>query len=404
MIEVLRLVGCCKFPQPFDPPVVALSSLRRCTLIGHGTTTLIRFITVPASAGMFLSRPNPYDGSDLPSFDDLSLASGLHVLDNVSTVSFSIHDHMVHLQVKNDHGGILDAEEHGLDDLSRDPPIFVYFLQSVFRCGYSCPGFGTTKNFTLHVERGGIWDDPEAVTWCYIIFTEFFFSVPSIERAELSGLPTTELASILAFLSSSTSNVTHSYSSPNLKRLCIETTPLHSPKSVLEGLDKLLRKRKELGVPLQSVKVKVKCELLIPAADHCAYLSSWEDLVGEGVRLEYEQAKVEELPKYRRHDYEGEGGGEGEGEDKDEDEDGDEDEDEDEDEGEGEDEREREEDEGGDGDGDEDEDGDGDKEEDGDGDEGRGGETGAGDPSDGCVRWEGWPGQWPTTVGEMRGQ
>jgi len=140
MLEVLRLVGSCKPPQQPGSPAVTLSSLRRCTLIGHGTTTLIRLITVPASAGVFLGQTNPYDRSYLPSFDDLSLASGLHVFDDVSAVSISIYDHVVRLQVKNNHGGILDAEESGLHDLSRDPPIFVYFLQGVFECRNICPG------------------------------------------------------------------------------------------------------------------------------------------------------------------------------------------------------------------------------------------------------------------------
>ena len=253
------------------------------------------------------------------------------------------------------------------------------------------------KKFTLHIERGGIWDDPEAELLCCITFTRFLFIIDSIERVKLSGIPKVELSSIIGFLSSSTSGVTHTYSSPNLKRLRIETIPLHSPKSLLKEFDTLFRKRKEFGVPLRSVKVKVKCELLIPAADHCAYLSSWEDLIGEGVRLEYERTTVEELPKYRRHDYvEGEDGdrdkgrGEGEGGDEDEDEgnDGDEDKDKD-------------------GSEQDYEEGDGDT----DGDEGECGgdedgsrKAGVGDSGDDCVGWEGWPGQWPTTMKEMRGR
>jgi len=99
-----------------------------------------------------------------------------------------------------------------------------------------------------------------------------------------------------------------------------------------------------LGVPLQSAKVKVKCESLIPARDHCALLSSWEGLLG-GVQLEYEQTKVEESLVYRRPDYE-----------------------------------------------------------DGDGWDPKDGEIDTGGPGDGCVGWDGWPGEWPVTVGEIRGQ
>jgi hypothetical protein len=87
--------------------------------------------------------------------------------------------------------------------------------------------------------------------------------------------------------------------------------------------------------------------MLIPATDHCAFLTSWEGLVGGGVRLEYEQTKFEKLPRCRRHNRE-----EGEGEDEDEEEDK---------------------------------------------------ETDAGDPGDCCVGWDGWPEKWPKTMGEMGG-
>jgi len=76
--------------------------------------------------------------------------------------------------------------------------------------------------------------------------------------------------------------------------------------------------------------------MLIPAADHCALLISWESLVDGRVRLEYERTKVGELRKYRYRIYP----------------------------------------------------------------EKDGVEDGAGDC---CVGWDGWPGEWPKTVEEMKG-
>ena len=40
--------------------------------------------------------------------------------------------------------------------------------------------------------------------------------------------------------------------------------------------------------------MKVKCEMLIPAAEHRVFLTSWETLVAGTVSLEYEKTKVEE--------------------------------------------------------------------------------------------------------------
>ena len=120
-------------------------------------------------------------------------------------------------------------------------------------------------------------------------------------------------------------------------------------------LGKLLAERKEKGAPLELAAVKVKCEMLIPAADHCALLTSWKGLVGEGVTLEYERTEVEKLPRCRRRDCE----------DEDEWDHGDENED----------------DGGGDKGGDEDE------------------EVDADDLDDCRVGWDGWPEKWPERVG-----
>ena len=55
----------------------------------------------------------------------------------------------------------------------------------------------------------------------------------------------------------------------------------------------LLAARKEAGAPFKLVTVKVRSERLIPATEHCAFLTFWEGLVGGGVRLEYERTEVE---------------------------------------------------------------------------------------------------------------
>ena len=102
----------------------------------------------------------------------------------------------------------------------------------------------------------------------------------------------------------------------NLKRLDVESSPLRSPRLLLGGLGGLLATRKETGAPFESVTVKVRCERLIPPADHCALLTSWEGLVGGGVRLEYEQIEVKKLLTRRHPPEEGEdedGSGEDEG-------------------------------------------------------------------------------------------
>ena len=355
-IEFIRLVGYCTVPPGFNPPPVALRSLGKCTLIGQGTTSLIRFITVPASALVFLSKPYNDDGTTLPRFDDLSAAPGLHVLDEVSSVSFSINDFAVQLQAKNDHGGVLDAEVDELYDLSRDP-MFVHFLRSAFECGRTCPGFKTAKELTLDVERGRVWEPQEAICFALDVMG-LMLNLPEVDEVKLRGVPPLELSSIFEYLCGASKS---KLSCPNLKRLHIESIPLRSPRSLLVELDKLIAGRKGAGAPFHSVAVKVKCEMLIPDTDHCAFLSSWEGLVEGGVVLEYEQTEVKNLPRYRRHIYE----------DEDEFWEGDEDElDYDE----------------------EDEDD-------------ESGEEGAGtDDLGDCVGWDDWPGRWPKTMGEMEGQ
>ena len=110
----------------------------------------------------------------------------------------------------------------------------------------------------------------------------------------------------------------------------------------------LLAARKILRAPFRSVTVKVKCETLIPATDHRAFLTSWESLVTDDVSVEYEQTKVDES---RHHTHPEKDGLQREG-----------------------------------------------------GDQGGGNSAGTSNPSDRCVGWSGWPGEWPKTIEETKGQ
>ncbi|KAF9645214.1 hypothetical protein BDM02DRAFT_3120580 [Thelephora ganbajun] len=302
-IEFVQLIGHCNIPRGFDPPAVALQSLGECILIGQGTTSLIRFMNVPASAHVFLSKPYTDDGTIFPKFEDISAASGLGVLDKVSSVSFSIDDFAVKIRAKNSDEGVLEAEVDELYELSRDPVIFAYFLRSSFECGSTCPGFKTAKELTLNIKRGRIWEPQEAT--CFTLdFLGCIFNLPDVGGVTLQGLPPLELSSILRHLRGAPK---FKLPCPNLKRLHIESSPLPSPRSLLVELDEFLARRKRAGAPFKSVTVKVKCEMLIPTTDHCAFLNSWKGLVKGDVKLEYEQTKVEKLPRCRRRNYEREG-------------------------------------------------------------------------------------------------
>ena len=347
-IELIRLVGYCAIPPGFNPPAITLRLLGKCTLIGQGTTSLIRFITVPASALVFLSRSYNDDDATFPRFDDLSAAPGLHVLDEVSSVSFSISDFAVRLQAKNDHGGALDAEVDELYDISRDPIMFVRFLRSSLECGRTCPGFKTTKELTLDMDRGRVSEPQDAICFAFYV-TGLILNLPDVDEVKLRGVPPLELSSIFKCLYGA---LRSGLPSPSLKRLYIESIPLRSPRSLLVGLDKLITRRKGVGAPFHSVAVKVKCEMLIPDAEHCGLLSSWEGLVEGGVVLGYEQTEVKKLHRRRRRTYEDE--------DECDYEDGD--------------------------------------------DESGEEEADADDSDDCCVGWDGWPGKWPKTMGEMEGR
>jgi len=333
-IEVLVLDGSCDIPPGFNPPTFVFRSLRECSLIGEGTTSLIRFMTVPASARVFLDKPYADGGFFSQSFEDLSAAPGLHILKEISTVSFTISDWAVRVRATNGSGGVLGVGVE-FDELLESATL-APFLLSFFRCAGTCPGFKTTKELELDIDHRMIWSIEQA-TCSALDVLGFVSNLPDVEGVKLRGIPLPELTSITGCLCG-VPNV--EMPCPNLKRLRIESTLLRSPRPLLLELDKLLAERKKAGRPFQSLTVKMECEMLIPAADHCAFLASWEGLVEGDVWLEYERPKVEKLPRYY-HEKEDEEGGRK--------------------------------------------------------------EAGAGDPDPLCVGWDGWPGQWPKTMGEMRG-
>jgi hypothetical protein len=159
--------------------------------------------------------------------------------------------------------------------------------------GSTC-GFRTMKDFAVHIERGAGRDDAESVAVA-TMFMKFLSTTPSLERAEFRGVPTKALSSVLRCLRGDTI-----IPSQNLQRLYIESTPIPSPKLLLQDLDNFLRARKELGSPLHFVDVKVNCEALIPIVEHSAFLTVWRDLVEEDVRVEYLREKVAKFPRRGR--------------------------------------------------------------------------------------------------------
>lgn len=347
-IEFLRLVGACKFPEEPNPRAIAFPSLVKCILIGDGTSSLIQFLTLPATAHVSLSKSGVDDETSIfPKFNDCSVVPALCALGLVAAFSLSISDYAVGIRARNSCGGVLDAKVEGLHDLSGDPSTFTRFIRSSIESWRTWPGFFTTEEFTLSIERDRIWGTKEAD---YFVFdpVTFLFTLPLVEEINLLGVQPRELSLILKFLCSVRPLAGpcsfRPGNGPNLKRLHIESVPLHSPRPLLEELGIRLAERRVAGMPFQSVSVKVKCEKLIPATEHCTFLTIWKSLVtvGEGVKLEYERTEVKRLPKCDRRDS-------------------------------------------------------GDKVED-DEDEG----PVIDDPGDRCVGWDGWPGKWPRTMEEMR--
>ena len=288
-LETLHLVGTC-LPPGDQPPPVALPSLMDCTLIGHGALSLVWYIDIPASANVFLSTPPlTSDATEVYPFRGRCLAPRLQALGKASTVSFSIGLDTIKLQVQTNSGGTLNVQMYYYKHVMSGLMTFVLLLYSPF---YDLPcRFQTTKGFAVHIDQGAGCDDLESVH-CAVLFLDFISDAPPLEQLELHGLSTKALSLFFRPLHECSKAV---ILFPNIRRLYIETTPLHSPKSLLEDLDKLLRGRMELGLPLESVDMRVNCEVLIPFAEHSAFLTSWGYLVEEDVRVEYLRNKAENL-------------------------------------------------------------------------------------------------------------
>ena len=281
LLESLHLVGRCDLHEN-EPRAIALRSLRNCTLIGNGAISLIWYMDIPASANVFLSTPpRTRDTRDFHSFRDLCLAPCLHVLDEVSTASLSIGFNTIKLRTQNDSGGVLDVQVYYYESVTAGLRAFATLLNIPFYES-SCR-IQTTKEFALHIDRGVSRVDAEAAS-CATIFSKFITGLSSLEQVELHGVPTKTLSLFLRLLHK---NPHLAVPYPSLQRLRIESTSLRSPKPLLENLDELLRGRKDLGLPMQSVDAKVICEALIPIAEHSAFLIAWSHLVGEDVRVEY---------------------------------------------------------------------------------------------------------------------
>jgi len=291
LLENLHLVGRCELPDD-EPPAVSLPSLRNCTLIGNGALSLIWYMDIPASTNVVLSTsPLIGDRTEIYPFHDLCLAPHLHVLDGVSTASFFVGFDTIKLRAQNDSGGVLSVQVYYYENVMTGLILFAVLLKNPF---YESPfKFQTTKEFSLHIERGASRDDAESV-FCAAMFAKFTSGTPSLEQIKLCGAPAKALSFHLLYLHK---NLQDAIPFQNLQRLHIESTPLHSAKPLLEDLDMLFRRRKDLGVPLQYVDVKVNCETLIPMAEHSAFLTAWEGLVGEDVKVEYSRERVENLPR-----------------------------------------------------------------------------------------------------------
>jgi len=291
LLENLHLVCSCQLTNDEPPPVV-LSSLKKCALVGNTTLSLIWYMDIPPSTDVFLSTPPILrDETVVYRFENFCLAPSFHVLDEVHTLSFAIRFDTINFHAQNESGGALNVQVHYYKHALVGLTILTLLFKDLF-CGFPSK-FQCTMVLSLHIEPGASRNDVESV-FCATMFSRFIHSTLFLERIQLYGVPAKALYAHLGYLHS---NIYILIPFAYLQRVYIETTPLSSPKSLLGDLDVVLRKRNEVGVALQFVDVKVKCERLIPMAEHSAFLTAWKDLVGEDVKVEYFRKKVEKLPR-----------------------------------------------------------------------------------------------------------
>jgi len=278
LLENIRLIGhCSHFDE--EPPAVALPLLSNCTLIGVGAIFLVWFMVIPASTHVSLCTP-PIGNRIIYPARDLSLAPCLHVLDQISAVFFYVGFNTTEFRAENDFGGALDLKVYHYGTVETGSNICFSLLTDFFCGRHSKPQ--APQAFSLHIEQGASRDDSKLVL-CTATLLKSISDTTSLERLKLCGVPAKTLYFHLTFLS--VGFVATPF--PNLQQIKVETAPLRSAKLLLDRLDVLLRRRKDLGFPLRSVDMKVNCEKLIPMAEHSAFLTAWKDLVGDDVRVEY---------------------------------------------------------------------------------------------------------------------
>lgn len=286
LLENLQVAGSFSLPQR-KPPTIHFPFLRNCTLIGEGPPSIIWCMDIPTTTNVSLStaivsdiRARIYPPKDLCSIPHI------HVLDGVSTISFSIELNTIQFGVQNISGGVLHAQVCYHDDVVTALIPIVGLLQN---SPWSRSDHRTTKEFSLYIDRGAARDDPE---WfdCPVIFTELISGTPSLQKITLRGISDRALSFFFRYPLYD-GNTTMSY--PNLRQLHVESTPLQFPRAFLKNLDIILRARRRSGVPLRVVHVKVVCEAPTPVGEHLANLAAWEGLVGEDIKVEYFRGEVE---------------------------------------------------------------------------------------------------------------
>ena len=196
--------------------------------------------------------------------------------------------------------GCLNLEVYYHETLENGLSIYFVLLKEFF--GECHPKSPAPKTFFLRIEQGASRDDLELVL-CATIFLRSISDTTSLERMVLRGVPVKALTFHFESLHIGLGSIPF----PNLQQIQIDTAPLRSPKLLLERLDVLLRKRKDLGVPPRLVDMKVKCERLIPMAEHSAFLTAWKDLVAEDVRVGYFRDSVD-MSKDEEDDGDDDGG------------------------------------------------------------------------------------------------
>lgn len=286
LLENLHVAGSFLLPRR-KPPAIHLPFLRNCTLIGEEPPSIIWCMDIPPTTNVSLNTPMVSDiTAGIYPPKDLCSVPHIHVLDGVSTISFSIELNTIQFGVQNISGGVLHAQVCYHDDVVAALTPIVGLLQN---SGGSRFEHRTAKEFSLYIDRGAAHDDPE---WfdCPVIFTKLISGIPSLEKITLRGISDRALSFFFRYPLYG-GNTTMSY--PNLRQLHVESTPLQFPRAFLKNLDIILRARRRSGVPLRIVHVEVVCETPTPVGEHLENLAAWEGLVAEDIKVDYFRGEVE---------------------------------------------------------------------------------------------------------------